>query len=173
MLPLILIGCFHKNNTDESSICDDNLLDDFGGCWLSQECKPVAIVNNNSVERWIRSEYNFKSNGSLEIEHHQYLDSSCTGNSNLISDNTDMNIEYEVVGNVTNIDGLEWTEIKITMTAGEDVTEVNGGLFVTGQNQLCLSNSFYFGAGEVIIATGGLAKDTDIYDNCLVRGNLP
>jgi len=174
VLTLILASCFHNDNSesDDASCINDEFA--FSGCWVTQICKQADDGEGNLIERWFRSQYNFKSDKSLEVKAVEFTDSSCSGNgANSPISGEAPTIKYEVIGDVTLDEGIPANQVKITLSFSDDMLEVNGRLVVTENGELCSSKSFYFGAGEFGISESGLAKETEIFENCLVRGKLP
>ena len=171
---IFLVGCFHENNSENDGVSCDNDELDFSGCWVTQVCKQADDGDGNLIDRWHKSQYNFKADNSLEIKVVEYEDSSCSSNGNISPISGEApTIEYEVIDEIMLEEGVPASQVKITMSFSDSVVEVNGGLVVTENKELCSSKSFYFGAGEFKIAASGLAKDTELFENCLSRGKLP
>jgi len=173
IISLFLSGCIHESNTEVSNNCENDEYR-FSGCWITQECRQADDGNGNLVNIWFRSEYNFKPDNSITIKMAEYSNSSCNGSVNFTdSFSEEHTIKYEYIDEVVLDDGLLADQIKIKIQSPDSELEVLGGLVVTNTEELCSSKSFYFGSGEFSIQSGGLAKDTELYENCLIKGKLP
>ena len=170
---LILSGCLHKDDdTDVAESCGSGEFD-YLGCWVSQECKQAEDGQGNLFERWFKSEYNFTPLGKLEVTVFEYLDSSCSGGIKNTNIDAEIEVKHLFVQEIINDEGLTGSEVKITMISEQTTIEVNGGIFVTSEEELCSTKSLNFGPDSFGISAAGLAKDTELYENCLVRGKLP
>lgn len=168
-LSTLLMSCFHTSDSDTDNSCVNNEFE-FSGCWVTQECKQADDGPGNLLERWHKSQYNFKANRLIEISAFEYNDSSCSGNAAslpIVGESPD--IEYEVVGEITIEEGVPAIQLNITTFADNQEIKIGGGLVVTDTNELCSSKSFYFGPSGIRIGEGGIAKETELYENCLVR----
>jgi len=173
ILPILLLSCFHKSEPNIVNSCVNTEFN-FSGCWVTQECKQADDGSGTLLERWHKSQYNFKVNGLIEINAFEYNDSSCSGNvSSLPIGGEPPAIEYEVIGEVTTEEGVPATQPNISISSDNQIIKIGGGLVVTDTDELCSSKSFYFGPSGIRIGEGGTAKETELYVNCLVRGQLP
>ena len=173
-LSLVLTGCIHSNDSSENDSECTNAEHEFSGCWITQGCSQARDINDDSLlDIWSRAQYNFKADGTLEVVTKSYLDSSCTGTPDKTQSANDIaDITYSVIGEETTEDGIDGTEIEITLGLSDE-SVVRGILIVTDQNELCSSETFKFDADSFGISQAGFEEKTNIYENCLVRGQLP
>ena len=175
LLSLLLSGCFHSDDSNESKNDCINTEHEFSGCWHSQVCEQAKDSDGNLVNSWLKSQYNFKTSGILDVSGFQYRDSSCSGEKELITsgENVKPEITYVVIGADTNSDGIEGIEIGITLKTPQETLSMSGLLIVTEQNELCSSETFNFGSSSFGISQAGFEEKVNIYENCLVKGQLP
>ena len=164
-----LSGCVldEKNN---ASNCDDGNLP-FHGCWVTQECLQLSSASGQLIEKWAKAQYRLDDD-SITMQVYGYDDASCSGAA--LPSSMSPDVAYVLKEKQTTGDGLESFLITVSMPAREGQTPfaVDGALVVTAEQQLCSTQQLYFGA-TTFAAAEGLAKNTGLYENCLIRGVLP
>jgi len=171
---IILSGCFHDNESDSILRSCETENSDIQGCWKTQECFQAGAIDDGGVDVWLRSEYEFTPEGDINFIAYKFYDSSCSGNFESAIDISELPIiKYVVKDNIVSESGIEGTDVAITMGPENDIVTINGVIVITESDELCTSSSIYLGPEKIFLSEGGGAKDTDLFENCLVRGKLP
>jgi len=156
LLAITLASC--ENSTENSAII---------GSWVTDACEQLTDSNNQPVNVWAKSTYTFDTSGSIYFESVSYSDSNCITESNAITTTSLLVAIFSDQALVTTSQGIEANQISITFSSAPPPVITTSGYYKITNNQLCLSQSFYFDAGSFGI---GQVDDTDIdFTNCLTK----
>jgi len=174
ILCIFLTACFHDENISGDSLeCETTDLN-IQGCWKTVKCTQARNENDENLDMWLKTEYEFTSSGQLLIRGYEFKDSSCTGNFKLLPTPAESpTFSYNASDKITSETGIEGEQVKITMSTNNDSPEVNGVIVITDNDELCSSSAFYFSSEKFIMSEAGLAKTEDMFEDCLIRGRLP
>lgn len=168
LICLFLSACNleEQKETYRTIVCDSG-SQDFIGCWSTNDCLQASDGQGNYFDRWYRSEYSFRNNGTFEDAGLKYDNALCSGAPTYTGVNEKLIKNYSVVEQRTNSQGLEITVIQLPVES----FWIKAGLYITAENQLCTTDNLSLQGGTYRYSGSVLLfDDTIVFENCLSKG---
>lgn len=158
-LCLLLGGCpSHDTGTNQSPLV---------GAWISDSCEQSFDSSGSPVNAWIRSLYEFTSQGTIRLGREEYADANCvTLHGSVAPVELDVPVMYVDKGPQALLEGIEGAGLVIEMGSGEQLLSVEAYYTING-GKLCLSDAFTFEALRFGISESG--NDAIDFSHCLIR----
>jgi hypothetical protein len=135
------------------------------GCWLTRQCDE-AVVNNQSLNRWVDRVYSFYADGTTKSVEIHYDNAQCSGTPTLgvVPPFAD-NLTYVVVpDSYTNSEGYEIFGIALVDNVMS--TAYVAYYHVTPDNELCFTENILL--GSLYSSFSDYVDEPIDFDNCLV-----